>query len=84
MSLGFPGGAVVKNLPADAGGARETSSLPESGRSPGGGHDNPVFLSEKSRRQRSLAGYSQWGRKRAGDDWAHTHTHTHTHTFAFY
>ena len=35
--LGFPGGAVVKNLSANAGDAR---SIPESGRSPGGGDSN--------------------------------------------
>ena len=33
---------VVKNSPADAGDLREVSSIPESGRSPGGGHGNPL------------------------------------------
>ena len=37
---GFPGGSVVKNLPAKAGDARDTCSVPGSGRSPGGGHGN--------------------------------------------
>ena len=36
-TLGFPGGAVVENLPANAG---DTSSKPGSGRSPGEGNDN--------------------------------------------
>ena len=31
---------VVKNLPANAGDIRNMSSVPESGRSPGGGHSN--------------------------------------------
>ena len=31
----------VKNLPASAGDIRDTGSIPESGRSPGGGHGNP-------------------------------------------
>ena len=31
--MGFPGGSVVKNLPANAGDARGTSSIPELGRS---------------------------------------------------
>ena len=57
---------MVKNLPANAGDAKDTSSIPGSGRSLGGGHGNPVFLPEKSHGQRSLAGYSLWGRKRAG------------------
>ena len=39
------------------------------------------FLSGKSRRQRSLAGYSLWGHKESDrTDSAHTHKHTHTHT----
>ena len=36
--MGFPGGAVVKNLPANAG---DTSSIPESGRFSGEGNGNP-------------------------------------------
>ena len=38
---GFPGGAVVKNPPTDAGNLRDLSLIPGSGRSPGGGHGNP-------------------------------------------
>ena len=34
----------------------------------------PVFLPGKSHGQRSLAGYSPWGCKRAGHNWACTHT----------
>ena len=30
----FPGGSAVKNLPGNAGDARDTGSIPESGRSP--------------------------------------------------
>ena len=48
---------VVKNLPASAGHVRDTSLIPGSGRSPGGGN-TPVFLPEESHGQRSLAGYS--------------------------
>ena len=36
---------VVKNLPANAGAAGDTGSVPESGRSPGGGHGNPLQYS---------------------------------------
>ena len=36
---------VVKNLPANAGDIRDTSSIPGSGRSHGGGHDNPLQYS---------------------------------------
>ena len=37
--MGFPGGAVVKNPPANAG---DTGSIPGSGRSPGVGNSNPI------------------------------------------
>ena len=38
----------------------------------------PVFLPGESHGQRSLAGYSSWGRKRVGHDWAHIYTYTHS------
>ena len=40
--MGFPGGAVIKNLAANAG---DIDSVPESGRFPGGGHGNPLQYS---------------------------------------
>ena len=42
LTMRFPGGSVVKNLPVDAG---ETGSIPGSGRCPGGGHSNPIQYS---------------------------------------
>ena len=36
---------VVKNPPANAGDARDSGSIPALGRSPGGGHDNPLQYS---------------------------------------
>ena len=36
---------VVKNLPANAGAVRDTGVIPGSGRSPGGGHGNPLQYS---------------------------------------
>ena len=36
---------VVKNLPAKAGDIRAMGSVPGSGRSPGGGHGNPLQYS---------------------------------------
>ena len=36
---------VVKNLPASAGNMRDTGSVPGLGRSPAGGHDNPLQYS---------------------------------------
>ena len=43
--LGFPGGSVVKNVPANAGDAGDMSSVPGSRRSPGEGNDNPLQYS---------------------------------------
>ena len=40
--IGFPGGTVVKNLPANAGETRDSSSIPGSGRSPREGNGNPL------------------------------------------
>ena len=38
----FLGGTVVKNLPAIAGDARDSGSIPGSGKSPGVGDGNPL------------------------------------------
>ena len=55
---------LVKNPPANAGDVRDAGSIPGSGRSPGGGHGNPLqFLPGESHGQRSLPGYSLWGHK---------------------
>ena len=40
--MGFPGGSVVKNPPANAG---DVGSIPVSGRSPGEGNGNPLQYS---------------------------------------
>ena len=42
MKRGFPGGSVVKNLPANAGDARGVGSSPGPGRPPGVGSGNPL------------------------------------------
>ena len=39
---GFPGGSVGKESACNAGDAGDTVSIPGSGRSPGGGHGNPL------------------------------------------
>ena len=53
---------MVKNPPAAAG---DLGSIPRLGRSPGGGHGNPLQCSclENPHGQRSLEGYSPWGCK---------------------
>ena len=45
MNTGFPGGIVAKNLPANAGDARDVGSIPGLGRSPGEGNGNPLQYS---------------------------------------
>ena len=61
-SVGFPGGSDGKESTCNAG---DTGSIPESGRSPGGGHGNPLQYSclENPQGQRNLAGHSPWGHK---------------------
>ena len=39
--MGLPGGAVVKNLPVNAGDAQDTASIRGLGRSPGERNGNP-------------------------------------------
>ena len=43
--MGFQGGTVVKNTPANARDAGEAVLTPGSGRSPGGGNGNPLQYS---------------------------------------
>ena len=53
-----------KESACHCGGARDASSIPGSGRLPGGGNGNPsVFLLGKVRGQGSLVGRHPWGRK---------------------
>ena len=69
---------VVKNPPANAGDARDTGSIPGSGRSFGEGYGNPLQYSclenpmDRRAQQTTIHGVAQ-----------HTHTHTHTHTIPF-
>ena len=43
--MGFPVAQVVKNLPANAGDARDMGSIPELGRYPEEGNGNPLQYS---------------------------------------
>ena len=43
--MGFPGGSVVKIPPANAGATGGVGLIPGLGRSPGGGHANPLQCS---------------------------------------
>ena len=56
---GFPGSSVGKESACSAG---DPGLIPGLGRSPGGGHGNPLQFSciENRQGQRSLAGWSPW------------------------
>ena len=43
--MGFPGGSVVKNPPANAGDAKDADLISWLGRSPGEGNGNPLQCS---------------------------------------
>ena len=66
MPVGFPGGSVVKNLPASAG---DMGSIPGSGRSLGGGNGHPFLLVNLMDRE-AWVGYSPLGCKRVRQDLA--------------
>ena len=61
--------------PTNAGNARDASLIPGE---ENGSSSTPVFLPENIHGQKSLAGYSPWGRKEFGHNWAHTRMCTHT------
>ena len=78
--LGFPGGSAKKSLPASAG---HTGSIPGMGRSPGGGHGNPIQYSCLDiPMDRGAWRAKSMGSQRVGHSWVtnrpppppHTHT----------
>ena len=76
---GFPGGAVVKNMLANAGDGKDMDSIPGSGRSPGveKWQPAPIFSPGKYHGRGSLVGYSSWGLKES-HNWATEHkAHIH-------
>ena len=71
----FPGGSDSKEAACNVG---DLGSIPGLGRSPGGGHGNPLQDSclENSLGQRSLVGYSPQGHKESDTTLQLTHMHT--------
>ena len=63
--MGFPGGAVAKNQPANAGDERRHRFDPWVWKIPWRRkwQHTPVFLTEKSHGQRSLVSCSPWGQE---------------------
>ena len=78
---------VVKNLPNSAGDIKDTSSIAGSGRSPGGGHGNPL---QYSCLENPMDGVILWATVHGvAKSWTqlkrlstHPHPHTHTHTLS--
>ena len=67
---GFPGDSAVKNPPASAGDAGDMSSIPGSGRFPGGSMATHSSISpRKSHGQRSLEECSPWGCRESYTSW---------------
>ena len=93
MYIGLPQWLCGEESACNAGETGDAGSVPGSGRSPGGDlmpwrrawQHTPVFLPWEFQGQRSLVGYSPWGRKGSDITEAtehtcmHVHTHTHTH-----
>ena len=71
----FPGDSDSKESACNVG---DPGSIPGLGRSPGGGHGNPLQDSclENHHGQRSLVGYSPRGHKESDMTLQLTHTHT--------
>ena len=72
--MGFPGSSAGKESACNVG---DLGLIPGLVRAPGGGHGNPLQYSclENPHGQRSLVGYSPWGRKElATTEWLSTHT----------
>ena len=73
LCLGFPGGGVMKNPPANAG---DADSIPGMGRGPEEGNGNPLQYScLGNTMDESLAGGSPWGHEEL-DMTERLHIHT--------
>ena len=84
---------VVKNTPAKAGDVKDMDSIPESERSSGEGHGNPLQHScldnPMDRGAWWATGLQSIGSQRVEHDqsdltYTHTHTYRHTHTYLRY
>ena len=65
QAQGFPGDAVIKNLPANAG---DRGSIPEWGRSPGKGNGNPLQYSYLENPMENPGRLQSMGSKRVRHD----------------
>ena len=77
--MGLPGGSTVKNLPVNT---ENASSIPNPGRSPGGGNGNALQSSCLGNPMNRVAwqGTVHGGHNRVRHNFATQQQHTHTHT----
>ena len=86
MFTGFPGGAVVKNLSASAGDARDAGSISGSGRSPGDRNGNLLQYSclensvDRGAWRATVPGVVELDMTELVSAFTHPHPHTHTPT----
>ena len=89
--MGLPGGTLVKNVPANAGCARDLGSIPGSRRSLGGGPGNPFQYSclensmDRGAWWATVHGVTKsWTQLSThAHVYVHTHTYIHTHTHIY-
>ena len=76
--MGFPDCTVVKNLPTNAGDARDTDSIPGSGRSSGGGNGSPLLYSclDNSIEKNKPGVLQSMSSQRVQHDWVTEHAYT--------
>ena len=86
LLLGFPGGTVVKNPPANVGGARDRGSVPKLGKSLGVGNSNLLQYSclknsmDRGAWQTTVHGIAKSQTQLS----THTHACAHAHTHIFH
>ena len=77
ITFGFPGGSDGKESTCNAG---YLGSIPGLGRSPGGGHGNPLqFLAWRTPWREEPGGWQSTGSQRVGHDWVTKHSTVHSH-----
>ena len=75
--IGLPRWVSGKESPANAGNTGDADSIPESGKSPGGGHGNSLQCSCLGNpMDKEPGGLQSMGSQRVRHDWVTEHTHT--------
>ena len=78
--MGFPGGSAGKEPACNTGVTGDVGSIPGLGRSPGGGHGNPLQCSCQENPLDKGGWRGPWGHKELAVTEATEHAHTHSHS----